>query len=62
MPQPERLYSIAELIELRRAMLRFSCSIPSRSERNQHLQIAISLRRLCQNKFWLSAHTIVVRR
>jgi hypothetical protein len=68
MPQPdrrlvsERLYTIAELIDLRRAMLRFSCSIPPRSERNQHLQIAISLRRLFQNKFWLDAHTIVDRR
>jgi hypothetical protein len=49
---------MAELIELRRTMLRFSRSIPPGSERNRHLQIAISLRRLFRNKVWLAAHTV----
>jgi hypothetical protein len=51
-------YSMAELTELRRTMLRFSRSIPPGSERNQHLQIAISLRRLFKNKARLDAHTV----
>jgi hypothetical protein len=50
--------SIAELIELRRTMLRFSRSIPPGPGRNHHLQIAISLRRLFKNKAWFEAHTI----
>jgi hypothetical protein len=50
-------YSHGQLVQLRRTMLRFSRSIPPGSERNQHLQIAISLRRLFKNKAWLAAHT-----
>jgi hypothetical protein len=49
---------MAELIELRRTMLQFSRSIPPGSERDQHLQIAISLRRLFRNKAWLDADTV----
>jgi hypothetical protein len=51
----EHLYSNAELLELRRQMLRFSRSVPAGPERNQHLQVAISLRRLFKNKAWLDA-------
>ena len=51
-------YTKAELIELRRQMLRFSRSIPPGPERNKHLRIAISLGRLFKNKTWLDAHTI----
>jgi hypothetical protein len=64
MPQPNRLpiveqrYSIVELAQLRRQMLRYSRSIPPGPERNQHLQIAISLRRLFKNKAWLDAHIV----
>jgi hypothetical protein len=57
-PVEEPRYTMAELIELRRTMLRFSRSIPPGSERDQHLQIAISLRRLFRNKAWLDAHTV----
>ena len=49
---------MAELIELRRQMLRFSRSIPPGHERNQHLEIAVSLRRLFKNEAWLDAHTV----
>ena len=58
MPLFEQRYSIAELTQLRCQMLRYSRSIPPGPERNQHLQIAISLRRLFKNKAWLDAHTI----
>jgi hypothetical protein len=64
MPQPnrkpifEQRYSVAELAQLRRQMLRYSRSIPPGPERNQHLQIAISLRRLFKNKAWLDAHVV----
>ena len=54
----EHLYSNAELVELRRQMLRFSRSVPAGPERNQHLQVAVSLRRLFKNKAWLDAHTV----
>jgi hypothetical protein len=56
-PIPEPVYSTSDLVELRRQMLRYSRSIPPGPERNQHLQIAISLRRLFKNKEWLAVHT-----
>jgi hypothetical protein len=49
-------YTRAELIFLRRQMLRLSRSIPPGPERNRHLQIAISLRRLFKNQAWLDEH------
>ena len=49
-------YTIAELLEVWRTMLRFARSVPRGTERNQHLQTAISLRRLFKNKAWLGAH------
>ena len=52
-------YTMEQLIQLRRQMLRFARSLPIRSsERNQRRQIAASLRRLFRNKRWLAAHTI----
>ena len=57
-PVSEHLYSNAELVELRRQMLRYSRSVPARPERNQHLQVAVSLRRLFKNKAWLDGHTV----
>ena len=51
-------YTMAELVKLRRTMLRYSRSVSPGPERNQHLQIAISLRRLFKNKAWLAAHTV----
>jgi hypothetical protein len=57
-PLAERLYSLDELTELRRTMLRYARSFPPGDERNQHLQIAVSLRRLFRNEKWLDAHTI----
>jgi hypothetical protein len=57
-PPVERLYSLDELTELRRTMLRYARSFPPGGERNQRLQIAVSLRRLFRNEKWLDAQTI----
>jgi len=58
MPIFEQRYRIVELAQLRRQLLQYSRSIPPGPERNQHLQIAISLRRLFKNKAWLDTHTV----
>jgi hypothetical protein len=52
------LYSKAELIEYRRNILRYARSFPPGSERNQHRQVALSLRALFKNRKWLDAHTV----
>jgi hypothetical protein len=51
------LYSKAELIELRRNILLYARSFPPGFERNQHRQVALSLRSLFNNTTWLDAHT-----
>jgi hypothetical protein len=52
------LYSQAELIEYRRDILRYARSFPPGPERNQHRQIALSLRALFRNRDWLEAHVL----
>jgi hypothetical protein len=49
------LYSKAELTENRRNILRYARSFPPGSERNQHRQIALSLRTLFRNRDWLES-------
>jgi hypothetical protein len=49
-------YSVGELTELRRYVLRYARSFPPGYERNQHLQVAVSLRRLFGNEKWLQDH------
>jgi hypothetical protein len=56
-PEDQPRHTMAELIHLRRQMLQFSRSTPRGPERNQHLQVAKSLRRLFRDKVWLDAHT-----
>jgi hypothetical protein len=51
------LYGKAELIEQRRNILRYARSFPPGPERNQHRQVALSLRTLFKNTKWLDAHT-----
>ena len=46
-------YTMAELYELRRVIFRHSRTLPPGSERNQHRQIARSIRSLFRNKKWL---------
>jgi hypothetical protein len=58
MPVPEPLYTMEELLETRRSILRYARSFPPGYDRNQHRQIAMSLRRLFHNKKWLNAHTV----
>jgi hypothetical protein len=53
----ERLYSLEELLEVRRNTLRFARTFPPGSERNSHRQLATSLRILFRDKKWLRAHT-----
>ena len=52
------LYSMAELIEHRRNILRYARSFPPGPERNQHRQVALSLRALFKKKDWLEAHVL----
>jgi hypothetical protein len=51
------LYTKAELIGLRRTMLLYCRSFPPGFERNQHRQVATSLRMLFRDKKWLRTHT-----
>jgi hypothetical protein len=50
------LFSKAELVEYRRNILRYARSFPPGPERNQHRQIALSLRALFRNREWLDTH------
>jgi hypothetical protein len=56
--QDHPLYGMAELVEHRRNILRYARVFPPGSERNQHRQIALSLRALFKNQKWLDAHTV----
>jgi hypothetical protein len=52
-------YTTAQLIQLRRQMLRYARSLPrGSSERNERRQIAVSLRSLFRDKLWRDAHTV----
>jgi hypothetical protein len=55
--QPEHRYTMAELTNLRRQVLRFARLLPIGPERNKRRQTATSLRDLFKNKSWLAAHT-----
>jgi hypothetical protein len=57
-PRVEPLYSLDELTELRRNTLRYARSFPPGNERNQHRQLAVSLRTLFRNRKWLRTHTL----
>ena len=48
----------ADLIEYRRNILRYARSFPPGPERNQHRQVASSLRALFKNREWLEAHVL----
>lgn len=56
LPVDAAFYTNAELIEHRRNILRYARSFPPGPERNQHRQIALSLRTLFSNSEWLDAH------
>ena len=52
------LHSMADLVEQRRNILRYARSFPPGPERNQHRQIALSLRALFRNREWLEVHVL----
>jgi hypothetical protein len=52
------LYSRSELVEYRRNILRYARSFPPGPERNQHRQIALSLRTLFRNRVWMEANVL----
>jgi hypothetical protein len=51
------LYCLEDLIEKRRNILRYARTFPPGFERNQHRQVAVSLRVLFRNKKWLANNT-----
>jgi hypothetical protein len=53
-----RLYTAQELHDLRRNVVRFARTFPTGPERNQHRQIALSLRALFRNSAWLESHVV----
>jgi hypothetical protein len=53
-----KFYTLTELMELRRQILRYARSIPRGPERNERRHIADSLRRLFKNLDWLKAHLV----
>jgi hypothetical protein len=55
-PLVERLYSRDELLELRRNVLRYAWSFAPGYERNQHRQLAASLRALFKGEKWRRDH------
>ncbi len=55
-PPVARLYTLDELTELRRNTLRYARSFPPGDERNQHRQLAVSLRTLFKGEKWLRDH------
>ncbi len=57
-PDPEPLYWMDDLKVLRRDMLLYARSFPSGPERNQHRQIALSMRRLFKNQQWVDVHML----
>lgn len=61
-PKPDtaatKVYAIAELYEVRRMVIAHARTAPPGPERNQHRQIARSIRRLFGDAKWLADHTI----
>jgi hypothetical protein len=58
LPVEERRYTMVELYELRRVIIKHSRSIPPGLARNEHRQIAASMRSLIRDADWLAVHTV----
>jgi hypothetical protein len=56
-PSNHPLYCLDDLIEKRRNILRYARVFPPGPERNQHRQVAASLRVLFRNRTWLANNT-----
>ncbi|SHN86940.1 hypothetical protein SAMN05444170_6928 [Bradyrhizobium erythrophlei] len=57
-PEPDSRRQTAHFIEMRRNVLRYARTFPPGGQRNQHRQIALSLRALFRSKTWLESHTL----
>jgi hypothetical protein len=57
-PEADSRREIGYFIGMRRIVLRYARTFPPGGERNQHRQIALSLRALFRNKTWLESHTL----
>jgi hypothetical protein len=57
-PVETRRFTLAELYELRRVIIRHSRLIPPGPARNEHPQIAHSMRSLFRDKAWLAVHRV----
>jgi hypothetical protein len=51
-------YTLAELYELRRVIIKHSRSVSPGPARNEHRQIASSMRSLFKDRAWLAVHTV----
>jgi hypothetical protein len=58
LPETDDRREMTYCVGLRRNVLRFARTFPPGAERNQHRQIAFSLRALFRNRTWLNDHTI----
>jgi hypothetical protein len=58
LPRDQPRYTMAELRVIRRDVILYARSFPPGFERNQHRQLALSLRTLFENKGWLDTHTV----
>lgn len=57
-PPAEEPYARDEMSSMRREALRLARVLPTGPERNQHRQVAKSLRSLLRNESWLKTRTI----
>lgn len=51
-------YTLSQLVQLRRQMIRYARLLPPGPARNERRQIACSLRSLFRDKAWLNTHTV----
>jgi hypothetical protein len=57
-PETDSRREIAYFIDIRRKVLRYARTFRPGAERDQHRQIALSLRSLFRNKTWLESHAL----
>jgi hypothetical protein len=57
-PVETKRFTMVELYELRRVIIKHSRSILRGPARNEHRQIASSMRSLTKNKRWLATHAV----
>jgi hypothetical protein len=57
-PVEDRRYTMDELYQLRRLIIKHSRLIQPGPARNEHRQIAVSMRSLARDRDWLAIHTV----